>query len=222
MNEVMLFVEIAAVFTMLLAAQRMFGKAGVMAWIPLATVTANILTVKNACIFGLNTAIGTVMFGSTFLATDILTECYGVKYARRGVLLGFCGAVMFIVSSQIALLYVPSPIDYASESMSKLFNLNLRVSLSSIVMYLAANMADVFMYERLRVKTDGRKLWLRNNVSTILCNSAENFGFVLIGFYGLYDFRQCVSIACSISIIEAIVGICDTPFLYVAVRKRNW
>ena len=103
MNEAVFFVEIAAVFTMLLLAQRIFGKAGVMAWIPLATVTANILTVKNAGIFGLKTAIGSVMFGSTFLATDILTECYGVKYARRGVLMGFCGAVMFIVSSQVAL-----------------------------------------------------------------------------------------------------------------------
>ena len=221
MNERLLFLEIVVVFSLLLLSKRLFGKAGVLAWIPLATVTANILTVKNASIFGLNTAIGSVMFASTFLATDILTECYGVKEARRGVMMGFFGAVMFMVCSQIALCYSPSSIDYASESMRELFELNFRVSLASITMYLAANMADVFLYEMLKVKTEGRKIWLRNNVSTILCNCAENFMFVLLGFYGVYDFRQCMSIAWSISIIEAIVGICDTPFLYVALRMRN-
>ena len=213
MNERLLFLEIVVVFSLLLLSKRLFGKAGVLAWIPLATVTANILTVKNASIFGLNTAVGSVMFASTFLATDILTECYGVKE--------FFGAVMFMVCSQIALCYSPSSIDYASESMRELFELNFRVSLASITMYLAANMADVFLYEMLKVKTEGRKIWLRNNVSTILCNCAENFMFVLLGFYGVYDFRQCMSIAWSISIIEAIVGICDTPFLYVALRMRN-
>ena len=221
MNERLLFLEIVVVFSLLLLSKRLFGKAGVLAWIPLATVTANILTVKNASIFGLNTAIGSVMFASTFLATDILTECYGVKEARRGVMMGFFGAVMFMVCSQIALCYSPSSIDYASESMRELFELNFRVSLASITMYLAANMADVFLYDRLKTRTCGKKIWLRNNISTIVCNCAENFLFVLLGFYGMYDFAQCIGIACSISIIEAIVGICDTPFLYAAIRIRN-
>ena len=221
MNESILFAEIAVVFSLLLLAKRLFGKMGVLAWIPLATVTANIITVKNASIFGLNTAIGSVMFASTFLATDILTECYGVKYARRGVLMGFFGTVMFMVCSQIALLYRPSVIDYASGAMSELFALNFRVNLASMTMCLVANMADVFLYEKLRVKTDGKKVWLRNNVSTIFCNCAENFMFVLLGFYGVYDFRQCMNMAWSISIIETVVGICDTPFLYAALRIRN-
>ena len=64
-------------------------------------------------------------------------------------------------------------------------------------------------------------MWLRNNLSTIVCNCAENFMFVLLGFYGVYDFGQCMDIAWSISIIEAVVGICDTPFLYAALRMRN-
>ena len=218
MNEGLLFAEIFVVFSLLLLFKKVFGKFGVLAWIPLSTVMANILTVKNASIFGMNTAIGSVMFASTFLATDILTECYGVREARRGVLLGLFGVLMFMISSQIALLYSPSSIDYASGAMRELFGLNLRVSLSSVMMYFVANMADVFLYEKLRQKTKGKKLWFRNNVSTIICNCLENFLFVLFGFYGLYDFSQCMEIACSISIIEMIAGLCDTPFLYLAVR----
>ena len=219
MNEKLILCEIFSIFSLLLLAKKFFGKAGVMAWIPIATIIANVITAKNATVFGLNTAIGSVMFASTFLATDILTECYGASEARKGVLLGLFGALVFIVSSQLALAYVPSSIDYANEAMSTLFAMNLRISLSSVVMYFIANMADIFVYDRLRVKTRGKKMWLRNNVATITCNCLENFFFILFGFYGIYDFAQCMQVAFSVSVIEAIVGLCDTPFLYLAVGR---
>ena len=221
MNERLLLIEIVTVFLLLLVVKKFFGKNGVLAWIPLVTVIANILTAKNATIFGMNTALGSVLFASTFLAMDILTECYGVRDAKRGVLLGLFGVIVFMICSQIALYYQPSPIDYASTAMSDLFTLNFRVNLASVIMYLIANMGDVFLYEKLRQKTQGKKMWLRNNVSTIFCNCVENFMFVLFGFYGLYDFSQCMSIACSISLVEALVGICDTPFLYLAVKMNE-
>ena len=62
----------------------------------------------------------------------------------------------------------------------------------------------------------GKRLWLRNNASTILCNCAENFGFITLAFIGIYDLETILTIAISTSIIEAIVAVCDTPFLYVA------
>ncbi len=217
MNEKLIFIEIACVFSLLLLSKKLFGKAGVLAWIPAATIIANMITVKNACIFGLNTAIGSVVFASTFLATDILAECYGAKEARRGVYMGLFGAFIFMICSQIAIRYIPSAIDYANGAMIELLSMNLRISLSSILMYFIANITDVFMYEKLKVKTNGKKMWLRNNVSTITCNCLENFGFVLLGFYGIYNFYQCIQVAFSISVIEAIVGLCDTPFLYFAI-----
>ncbi|MBQ1792165.1 MAG: VUT family protein, partial [Oscillospiraceae bacterium] len=69
MNNLIIIGEILFVFTALLLCKKFFGKAGVVAWVPIATVLANIITAKNAEIMGLSTAIGTVMFASTFLAT---------------------------------------------------------------------------------------------------------------------------------------------------------
>lgn len=70
--------------------------------------------------------------------------------------------------------------------------------------------------EELESKSKGKRLWLRNNASTILCNCAENFGFITLAFIGIYDWETILTIAISTSIIEAIVAVCDTPFLYVA------
>ena len=54
MNHIILIVEIVVAFSMLVAAKKLFGKAGIMAWIAIATVFANIFEAKNMMLFGLN------------------------------------------------------------------------------------------------------------------------------------------------------------------------
>ena len=216
MNSLILFAEVLVIFCALLVCYRLFGKAGVITWVAMATILANVITAKNANIFGLSTAIGTVMFASTFLATDILTEYHSVKDAKLAVYMGLFADVILIVSTQIALMYKPSEFDYADGAMQTLFALNLRISIASMVMYFVSNLADVYLFHKLKEKSEGKKLWLRNNVSTILCNCLENFGFIFLAFAGIYDGKTILTIAVSTSIVEAIVAICDTPFLYIA------
>ena len=66
MNNIIFLIEAVIVFGLLTITHKLFKKEGVIAWVGIATVLANIITAKNASIFGLNTAIGTVMFASTF------------------------------------------------------------------------------------------------------------------------------------------------------------
>lgn len=221
MNELVLFLEILIIFSLLLITKRFLGKEGVIAWVGIATVLANIITAKNANIFGLSTAIGTVLFASTFLATDILVENYSKKDAKKAVNIGLFSNIVLIISTQIALKYIPSEIDYANDAMQTLFGLNLRISLSSMIMYYLANTADIFLFSKIKNKTQNKKLWLRNNVSTILCNCIENFGFITLAFAGIYDFKTILIIATSTSVIEIIVAILDTPFLYLSKLIRN-
>lgn len=221
MNELTFIMETISVFGLLTLVNYIFGKEGVITWVGLATVLANVITAKNACIFGLNTAIGTVMFASTFLATDILAENYGKEYAVKAVKIGLFSSLLLIISTQIALMYNPSIIDYADGAMRTLFSMNLRISISSMVMYFIANMADIYLFTKIKEKTKGKKLWLRNNVSTILCNCLENFGFIFFAFVGIYDYKTILSIAIGTSIIEAIAAIIDTPFLYLSKVLGN-
>ena len=221
MNSIILFGEILVVFGLLLLCVRLFGKSGAIAWVAIATVLANIITAKNAMIFGLSTAIGTVMFASTFLATDILAECYSTDDAKKAVKIGLFSNAVLIASTQLALLYAPSEYDYAHDAMKTLFSLNLRISIASAVMYYIANMADIYIFSKIRSKTGQSKLWLRNNVATILCNCLENFGFIALAFAGIYDLMTILVIAFSTSVVELIVALCDTPFLYLARRLRH-
>lgn len=216
MNEFVLLVEIVAMFSLLLLIHSLFKKEGVIAWVAIATVLANIITAKNVVIMGMSTAIGTVMFASTFLATDILSEMYSKEDAKKAVYIGLFANVVLIISTQIALLYMPSSFDYADDAMQTLFSLNLRISIASAVMYFVANIGDIYIFNKLKDRMNGKGLWIRNNVSTILCNCLENFGFIALAFWGIYDIKTILTIAASTSVIEAIVAVCDTPFLYLA------
>lgn len=223
MNEIILITEAIVVFSMALLAHAIFKKEGVIAWVAIATVLANIITAKNAEVFGLSTAIGTVMFASIFLATDILSECYSKEDAKKAVYIGLAANVVLICATQIALAYTPSEFDYADGAMQTLFALNLRISIASALMYFISNLADVYLFNKIKDKMNGKALWLRNNVSTIICNCLENFGFIGLAFWGIYDIKTILTIAISTSIIEMLVAILDTPFLYMAkaITERN-
>ena len=220
-NEILILIEIVSIFTLLLIVSKLFKKEGLIAWVAIATILANVITAKNATIFGLSTAIGTVMFASTFLATDILSECYTKEDAKKAVYIGLFANVVLIIATQIALRYIPSEFDYAHAAMETLFSLNLRISIASAVMYLVANLADVYIFNKLKEKMNGKHMWLRNNVSTIVCNCLENFGFIFLAFVGIYDLPTILTIALSTSVVEFIVALLDTPFLYLAKKFNN-
>ena len=98
-----------------------------------------------------------------------------------------------------------------------MLQLLIRVSISSVIMYIIANLADVYLYSALKKKTQGKHMWLRNNVSTILCNCLENFLFMFGAFLFLpgYDVKTILIMALTTSAVEALIGFCDTPFLYL-------
>ena len=220
MNTLLLFGELVVCFAAVVLIAKLFGKYGLIAWMGIASILANIITAKTSNILGLDAAQGTILFASTFLCTDILCEKYGKETARIGVLVGLFSSLALIISTQIALLYTPVDYDYANEPMQILFGLNLRITAASIVMYAIANLADIAVFDKLKQMTGGKWLWMRNNIATILCNCLENFGFIFLAFLGIYTAGQCFEIAIATSVVEIVAAVCDTPFAYIGRKVK--
>lgn len=68
----------------------------------------------------------------------------------------------------------------------------------------------------MRKKEGTKRLWLRNNISTIIANCAENFGFAFIAFGGVYSMKDILYIILTTSILEIIIAVFDTPFCYLS------
>ena len=214
LNELLFFLGIIAVFSCVVLIGKYFGENGLVAWVAVSTILANVILPKQITLFGLDVTLGNIMFSSTYLCTDILSEKVGIKSSRRAVLLGLIAALFFVGLTQVTLWFVPNDYDMVQPAMKELFAFSARVTLASVTMYTLANLCDVYLFEAMRKKYP-KQLWLRNNVSTIVCNCVENFGLMLLGFYGIYDFQTCMFIAATTCVIETIVGLCDTPFVYI-------
>ena len=219
MNILLGLLNIIVIFTLVILIEKLFKKEGLYVWVSIATILANITVCKMIDIMSFTTSLGNAIFASTFLATDILSEKYSKSDAKKAVYLSIFSSITFIIVTQLALLFIPSSEDVVNSAMKTLFSINLRTTIASTTMFFIANMLDIYIYNKLKEKFP-KKLWLRNNVATILCNCGENYFFNTFAFLGIFSIPVIISIATTTTIIETIIALCDTPFLYISKKLK--
>lgn len=87
MNIILGIINLIIIFSIVVLLDRLFKKEGLFVWIGIATILANILVCKSIDIFGYTTALGNILFASSFLATDIIIEKYGYKESKKAIIL---------------------------------------------------------------------------------------------------------------------------------------
>ena len=200
---------------------RFFGKLGLYAIIVASVITANIQVLKTVQLFGLVATLGNVLYSSIFFATDILSEVYGKKAARRGVWLGFIGMALMTLWMQIGLKFIPDVSDFAQGSLLTIFGLMPRIAAGSMIAYLLSQHHDVFAFHFWKNKTKGKFLWLRNNASTIVSQAIDTIVFCTIALWGVYDIDTWLQILATTYFLKWFVAVIDTPFIYLAKRLSN-
>ena len=222
MNELLLIISLPLIYGAVVAAYKFFGKTGLYAWTVFSTITANIEVLLLVDAFGIEQTLGNILFGSTFLVTDILSEKYGKKDAQLSVNLGIATSIGFITLSQLWLQYTPAANDWAMESFRVIFSNTPRVMLASLLVYAIVQRLDVWLYHkwwdftRKKFGDSDRFLWLRNNGSTMLSQLMNALLYTFGAFGGLYELPTLISICISSYAIFFITALADTPFVYLA------
>ncbi len=224
MNEILMIASIFAFFGGLVVFFRLFGKSGIFAWTIICTIAANIEVLILVHAFGMDTTLGNVIFASSFLATDMMSELYGKKDASRCVKLGIAANITFILISQSWFLYIPAAADTMAEPIRTVFANTPRVMLSSLFAYVVCEMYDVWAYHFLWGWTEKkfgdkkRFLWLRNNGSTLVSQLINVVVFNLLAFVGVFPASVIIQILIFGYLIFIVTSLVDTPFLYLARR----
>ncbi len=224
MNEILLIGSVIIIYGSLLVMFRLFGKNGLYCFLVTATIAANIEVLIVIKAFGMEMTLGNVLFASTFLVTDILSEIYGKKEAKKAVYLGIAVSILFIILSRWWLLYNPSSSDITMPAMNTIFSNTPRVMIVSMVVYAIVQQIDVWAYHKWwkftakKCGDSSRFLWLRNNGSTLFSQLLNDILFTLGAFLGIYEAKTLVSLVISGYIIYLATSIIDTPFMYLARR----
>lgn len=204
-------------FILFLLCYKWFGKTGLFAWIAAATILANLQVVKTIEMFGLVMTLGNVIYGTIYLATDLLNEKYGEKEAKKAVWFGFFTLVMTTIIMQLVLVFEPHESDFAQTHLEALFGLMPRLALGSLTAYLVSQYLDVKLFAKLREKfSRPDQLWIRNNGSTMVSQLIDTFIFCMIAFAEVFSWDVWVQIFFTTYVIKFVVAAASTPFIYIA------
>jgi uncharacterized integral membrane protein (TIGR00697 family) len=221
-NEVLLITSLIVIYAFVLASYMLFQEKGLFCWTVLATIAANIEVLILINAFGMSQTLGNILFASTFLVTDILSEVSGKKAANQAVSIGIFVSGAFIVISQLWFLFTPASGDWAMPHIQAVFSNTPRLMAVGLIVYAIAQRFDVWLYHFLWSTTakhsnSTRKfLWLRNNGSTLCSQLLNAVLFTLGAFWGVYSGNELIDIMISSYIIFIFTSLLDTPVVYLA------
>ena len=221
-NELLLLGSVIIIYGAVLFAYRIFGKVGMYVMTVVATILANIEVLLLVDGFGMEQTLGNVMFASTYLVTDILSENEGKKSANKAVWIGVFTSVIMLAFTQYWMLYTPSANDWAREHISAIFNTTPRLLAASFIGYVISQRFDVWLYHCLwnytakKTGSTTRFLWFRNNCATLISQIINTLVFNLVAFAGWYDTKTFISVMFSSYVIYICTSLLDTPAVYIA------
>ena len=221
-NELIFIITVIIYLGSVLLLYKLLGKNGLFAFAIFGTILGNIAVCKCVDLFGLSTTAGNVLYASTFLVTDILSEKYGKKDAQKAVKYSFTIMLLWLLGTQLILQFTPNANDYINDSLKVVFGLVPRITIASLIGFICSQNIDVFLYHLIWKKTGDNKskLWLRNNGSTLISQAIDTVIFTFLAFWGTYPPNVFVSILITTYLFKALVAVIDTPFIYIA-RKIN-
>ncbi len=226
-NELLLIGSVILIYGAVLVAYRLFGKIGMYVMTVITTILANIEVLMLVESFGMEQTLGNVMFASTYLITDILSENEGKKSASSAVWIGVFTSVIMLLFTQYWLLYIPASNDWAREHITAIFSTTPRLLVASFIGYVVSQRFDVWLYHKWwdftsnKTGDSKRFLWLRNNGSTLVSQVINTVIFTFVAFFGWYDTKTLILIMLSSYVIFIFTSLLDTPIVYIARWMKN-
>ncbi len=156
-----------------------------------------------------------IVYAISFLVTDALSEFYSKEEALKAVVCGFIGSILLVLGIQIVIVW-PAPTFWGNqEALIAVLGSTWRIVLGSLTSYIFSQNWDVFAFHFIRNKTNGKHLWLRNNLSTMTSQFIDTIIFITIAFWGTVPSGVVLNMIIGQYIVKLIIAALDTPFLYI-------
>ncbi len=183
-------------------------------------VMSNLFGGKIITVLGFTVAGAIVTYPLTFLSTDIIGEIWGKQEADDCVKIGIIVQLIFLALGYLSLAIPPQEASEAlQQSLKIVLNQGLRMTLASLGAFSVSQFLDVFLFHKLKERCNGKKKWLRNNLSTMTSQLVDTMIFITIAFYGVVD--NLPAMILGQYVIKLLLALGDTPFFYFFTRKTN-
>lgn len=162
---------------------------------------------------------GILFFPVSYLFGDILTEVYGYASARRVVWAGFAAMIFASFTSWSVLKLPPAPGWNDQAAFETVFGATWRIVLGSLLAFLFGEFCNSYVLAKLKIRLQGRHLWLRFVLSTIVGEGIDTWIFYPMAFGGIWDEKLLLKVMLSSYLFKVCWEIAVTPLTYLFV---NW
>lgn len=174
-------------------------------------IISNVIVAKMVWMLGVFIPVAFWSYACVFLMTDTINEVYGKKIADRAVIAGFLTQLVVLFAVVTAIYWRPAPWWENQEAFVTILGLMPRIVLASMVAYLVSQFHDNYAFRMWKLKTDGKHLWLRNNLSTVVSQFLDSMIFFTIAFWGVIPLFPTIIYYW---LLKSLIAACDTPLVY--------
>ena len=186
MNVGLFLLHIFLMVLFILGALRM-GKYALIALIAISGVLANLFVVKQIDLFGLTVTCSDVFAIGGILGLNLLQEHFGRDEAKKVVKISFFALIFFAAMALLHLAYIPSSTDTSHSSFATIFSSTPRIVGASFAVFYAVQRWDIYFFQWLQRRFDGRKLAVRLWISLLVSQAIDTVLFSFLGLYGIVD-----------------------------------
>lgn len=166
---------------------------------------------------------GAILFPVAYILGDVLTEVYGYKHARRAIWTGF-GVMLLAVFCFTVVRYLPPADGYNDQAaFEAVLGFFPRIVVASLAAYLVGEFLNSYVLAKMKVKTEGKKLWLRLISSTIVGEFFDTIIFCLIAFGGVISGNEMLIYIAVGWVFKVLVEVIFLPVTYrvIAFLKKR-
>ncbi len=166
-----------------------------------------------------------ILFPVTYIFGDIFTEVYGFKKARMIIWMGFACS-FFAVLVYFITIELPHPGFWENqEAYAIVMGTTPRVAVASFAGYLFGEFSNSMVLSKLKVATNGKNLWLRTILSTVVGEGFDSIIFITISFLGTMETSVVLKMILFQYLFKVAYEVVFTPLTYVVVdiikKKEN-
>lgn len=162
---------------------------------------------------------GTLLFPLSYIFGDILTEIYGFKRSRKIIWLGFFSAGLMSIVFAIVAFLKPAAGWENQAAFVAILGQTPRIVIASLIAYFSGEYSNSVTLAIMKVKTNGKYLWMRTIGSTIVGEFVDTILFVFIAFSFVLPWNLLKSVIISNYIFKVGIEILFTPLTYLVVDK---
>ncbi len=168
---------------------------------------------------GFPVSVTVLFFPITYIFADVLTEVYGYSRSRSALWTVFFCSLLAGLAYQLA-VYLPSAAGFdAGDAYARVLGSVPRILLGGWIAVWVGGILNDYILAKMKVKMQGKHLWMRTIGSTIVGEFANTTLFYVIALYAVLPNDLLVASILTGWIIKVAVEIVLTPWTYFAVRR---